>query len=331
MSYAFKSRLAAIEWQAYQLGSLPIRAVSVCPRAAKIATAYFYERRICGWHTGIHDGLVLVRPEAASVEPSSVVDELASCLPAFDIATAQIVGLSLPPAASERSTQLALGLEDKMLSRVTREVLPLSDTLEEFVRDLGQGRRRNFVNCRKRARLEGFEFTYATSVAFPLDPQLAMLARQNMPHPIKPRALHEQMRFVATHERQFHLTMRNSQRRIVSIAGGFFVDDLALLLYQANDVAYKALNPSLMVRAHLIESLLLQNIHYLAFVGGCSGSLMHSCEATGIIEIMLVRDTVFANAKHVVSKAIAGPHSRRARLSPIYISTAGLAAPSLAP
>jgi hypothetical protein len=46
---------------------------------------------------------------------------------------------------------------------------------------------------------------------------------------------------------------------------------------------------------------------------------------------MLVRDTSFANVKHVVSKAIAGPHSRRARLSPIYISTAGLAAPDLAP
>src|SRR5580700_2824338 len=152
LSYFLKSRLAAIELQAYQLDSLPIRAAPVCSRAENIASAYFYERRICGWRTGVHDGVVLVRPEAASAEPRSVLDELASCLPGFDIATVQIIGLGSRPVATGGPTRPARGLEEKMLSRITQEVLPLSETLDGFVRDLGQGRRRNFINCRKRAR-----------------------------------------------------------------------------------------------------------------------------------------------------------------------------------
>jgi hypothetical protein len=329
LSHVLKSRLAAIELQAYQLNSLPIRVAPICSRAESIATAYFYERRICGWRTGVHDGVVLLRPEAASADPDSVLDQLASCLPGFDIATVEIIGLDASPAAIERPVRPGRGLEEKLVSRITREVLPLSDTFERFVRDLGQGTRRNFVNCRKRARAEGFEFTYETSMSFPLEPQLATLARQNMPHPIKPRALREQIRFVATHDHQFHVTMRNSRHDIVSIAGGFFIDDLALLMYQNNDVGYRTLNPSLMLRAYLIEALISQNVHHLAFVGGCSGLLLHSCEAAAIAEIMLVRNALFANVKHLVSKTIAGPQSRRARLSPIYVPTTGFAAPAL--
>jgi len=142
------------------------------------------------------------------------------------------------------------------------------------------------------------------------------MAKRNMPLPTRPRRLSKTIRFVARRPRQFHASLCQSGGKPISIAAGFVEDDLALMIYQVNDRAYRALNPSLMLRTFLVEHLIELGIRHLAFVGGCAGVLLHQCTIVPMEELLLVCKTITGRIKYLSGATLADPTNRIARLTP---------------
>ncbi len=74
------------------------------------------------------------------------------------------------------------------------------------------------------------------------------------------------------------------------------------------------LSPSLMTRSMLIQHLISQGVREIAFVGGCSGVLVHSCDRVRAADMLVVRTSASGIVKHWLARKI-DPKGRVARLS----------------
>lgn len=280
-----------------------------------------YERRVRGWRTGIYDGALLLSPSASTGQTHSQLDALASTWPDVDAITLRILDTGGPTELADRSQENRLSLEQATQQYKFREVMPLADAYESFLRRLGKHTRRNIVHVQNQARRDAINF-YFTTKALSVDSSiLSALAKLNMPFATNPRRLLNTIQFLATKPRPFQAYLsRSADDCPFSVTGGFIDGDLALMTYQINLRRSRNLSPSLMLRSFLVQALIERGVRSLAFVGGCSGLLLHQCEVVPGAEILLVRRRLIARVKHRVCTMIAEPMSRIARLAPRYIA-----------
>ena len=71
--------------------------------------------------------------------------------------------------------------------------------------------------------------------------------------------------------------LKNSQGEFISLVGGWYLGDRAIVLVQLNDQRYTRESISLVTRSYLIESCINRNFAELVFWGGTSKQLSSYC------------------------------------------------------
>ena len=143
--------------------------------------------------------------------------------------------------------------------------------------------------------------------------ELAELCQQNMPTPVSMRRISNALKLIGAQPNPYRAQVRDADGRLISVAGGFIHGDLALMLYQVNHQAQRALSPSLMLRSFIIEQLIANAVRKVGFVGSCAGLLLHACERVPAVEILIAHQSPISRLKLFACRA-AQPHSRIAQL-----------------
>jgi hypothetical protein len=282
------------------------------------ATMHVFERGLGGVSTGVSDAVVLLPERVDRFDAASLAGQVASVVRA-DLIMVRVVGtvpLSASPQAKLRFALSDDGCRCKVVGeyRDVRQVLGLEATYAEFLASLGRSRRRNIENCRKDADRLGLRFHYVPGGEVADAAELSELARHNMPTPTRLRSLAGAQSLIARQRLPFHTRLTRDDGRLVSAAGGFIDGRFACLLYQYNHRADRDLSPSLMMRSMLIERLISQRVREIAFVGGCSGVLVHSCDRVRAADMLVVRTSAGGLVKHWLARKL-DPKGRVARLS----------------
>jgi hypothetical protein len=319
LSHTQRSLLAEMKLRAHLYNS-PLQTMLVGPPAEPGGTIHICERRVGGWRTGIYDGAVLLSAAASSAHIRPWLASLAPTLADADAVTLRIIGPGMPTQA------LISSQENRRVVEVTgqpfkiREVMPLADTFESFLRGLGKHTRRNMVHAQSRAHRDGIKFCFTTAESSVDRSRLLTVAKLNIPFPTKPRQLLSTIQFLAAQPRPFQAHLSQLADHPFSIAGGFIEGDLALMNYQINNRIFRNLSPSLMLRSFLVQALIERGVRYLAFVGGCAGPLYHQCTVVPAAEVLMMRRTSVARAKHFACRMIGNPKDRFRRLTPQFIT-----------
>jgi len=283
-----------------------------------------FERRVGGLGTDIHDGVAILTP-SSSLEAPLPSDTLAKAVGNRGVSTLQVLGQGLTADLESGARSKRGGSQETLNLSTVQEVMPLEHTYDGLLRRLGKHTRRNILQCRKWASSNAITFHYSPSF-LPFDHSgLSVLASQNMPVRKNAGELLKTIQFATSRQQQFEASLTHPTGKPFSVAGGFIEGDLALMVYQINDRAYRTLNPSLMLRGFLIEHLIERGARHLAFVGGCAGVLNHQCVTVPVAELLLVRKTISAQIRHRVGAMLADTTSRLVRLAPRFIGILALA------
>jgi hypothetical protein len=309
---------AEIELQAHRYNS-QLQTMQIGFPSEQDGIIHKYERRVRGWRTGIYDGAVLLPFATSSVKARLRLDALTSALSDTDVITLRILGTEAVPTETvdnpSPKDQSSAG-ETAQQYRI-REVMPLADTYERYLRGLGKHTRRNIVHCQTQARRDAIKFDFTIAVSAVDRSRLSALAKLNMPFATKPRRLMNVIQFLASQAQPFQAYLtRLGDDHPFSITGGFIEGDLALMTYQINIRSSRTLSPSLMLRSFLVQALIERGVRNLAFVGGCAGLLYHQCTAVPAGEVLLVRRTFIGRTKHLACSMIADSKNRITRLTP---------------
>jgi hypothetical protein len=305
------SLLAELELQAFWHGDR----ISVAPlelAGRKAGTIYSYERRLLGLRLGIRHGVMLLDAAPERLPIGALADQVSDAAPA-DLATYRIAGPAGIDLADRTCVVRARQTTSVTVALDTQEVLALGPSFDAFVESLGRSTRRNHRACRRVAAEAAIRFGWSTEGPATDPQELKQLCRCNMPTPSSARHISRMHRFISGKPRCFHATMRSAGGQLISAAGGFLEGDLALLLYQYNHSGYRALNPSLMMRSFMIERLCDEAIRRLAFVGKCSGLLLHACEPALAAEMLIMRNSVRSRLKKLACR-IGKPAGKTGRL-----------------
>jgi hypothetical protein len=166
--------------------------------------------------------------------------------------------------------------------------LPLPDTYNGFLERLGSTTRHNFRYYRKRFESSGHRFVDA----LPLDElRVAMLALQpnSKFHARMPKAQVEQhFNMVAASRRPLAIGLRHRQGEWMSVIGGWYRPDGAVLCFQYNnerDFGRDSL--SVVLRSYLIELLIRKGLPQLVIWGGTKAPLSRYVTCPSTISVRL--------------------------------------------
>jgi hypothetical protein len=194
---------------------------------------------------------------------------------------------------TERRRLLVVGM-----ARATREVLPLSDTYEEFLKGLGQGTRRNVHRYGQRARKAGIKFTlfegFLPEASY--DRVFALCAR-NGPAPFAPASVLAWRNRFSKQGGQFYSTLSTGSGELISLCRGFIWGGSAVIPYQLNSRDHYDVSPSLIHRCHLIERLIPMGVREIIFTDGCEGLLRNACLENHGSSALVIPLTPIAMAK----------------------------------
>ena len=271
---------------------------------AVVATAYRFERRLLGWASGFHDGVIVL---STAWDPSLLpwlchrIRDFAVC----DLATFRVVGPGLATPARPAQMVCNRVMTAIMSGRVVQEVMPLDDGVAERLEQKARGESRRGGPDLNEPGLHGaFRFVAGATAAARRDDSLY--------RPFGKFASIE--RFLAAQPRSYHASLVRHDGQLNSVASGFIEGDLALIAYQLDLRADRILNLSLILRSLLIRRLIDEGARALAFIGGCAGPLFCDCEPVPAAELLMIENTRAAHLKHR-AHLLAQPMGRLARLS----------------
>jgi len=306
------SRRVEIEAQALLNGS-PIEVGTLRMAGREAGTILLYQRRLSGLATGIGDGVVLLHAGSEIPSDASIADQLMRATP-FDLTTFRIVGGTAMGSTPERLFRRDGRMQSVTIRHDVQEALPLGSDYTEFLKTLGRGTRRNVENCRQQAKQRGVRFEWFADGSEANQTELKELCRNNMPTTLPTRRLNSVRRLIASQAHPYRADIRSADGQLISAAGGFIRDGVALMLYQFNHRAHRSFSPSLTLRSFIVEQLNSEGIRDLAFVGSCSGLLRHACERAPGTEILVTRNSLLSSIKLDLCR-FAEPRSRIAYLS----------------
>ncbi len=317
LSSVQRSLLSELELKAeWRRCPLMISSVNVSPRLS--APMHSFDRRWGGVRTGVSDAVVLLPEGVDCFDPERLASQVAATLRA-DLTMVRVVStqpLSAPPHMQRRHVSTHHGRRGKIWAeyRDIRQVLRLETSFQAFLAKLGRGTRRNVETCRHNASRLGMNFRCVLGGLAVDTTALAELAQHNMPNPTQPRKLAGVFSVISRQSLPFHAGLTGADGRLISVAGGFIDGSLACLLYQCNHRADRDLGPSLIMRSILIEQLISDGVRELAFVGGCSGVLVHACDRVRAADMLVVQTSLKGVAKHWLAQTF-DQRGRVARLS----------------
>lgn len=312
-----RSLIADVEIKAHGNGA-PLQIIPLRLNGVIAAKIYCFERRLGGLRTGLHDGVVIL----SSPWQSGLMPWLCHRLQDFvasDLATFRIIADEATPIALEEVVIRNRNMMASTNDFAFQEILPLPESFDDFLEQFGRSTRRNVMRGLDAISGAGMIFQFAAEPHSVQGRELRRLARKNIPYRQSIRKLTKVQDFVASQPRPFAVSLRDSDQRLISAAGGFVEDGCAYLAYQANHRDYRHMNPSLSLRALLVEQLIAAGVDSLAFIGSCAGSLLRYCERVKGAELLVTRHSLLARAKHLASFWLQ-PKSRIGQLTEAFLA-----------
>jgi hypothetical protein len=181
-----------------------------------------------------------------------------------------------------------LDVHFKRISAHARLTLPRS--YEEFLRSLSYATRRHFRYYRRRSDTRGNQYLEQLSVdeLHRAAWELRTKSRRQTPS----WALRRMLKMVAATASPFIVGLKSQDGKWLSVAGGCYRSDSAVMFFQLNnDLEFKQESISLVLRTHLIESLIRQRTKELLFLGGVGPPLSRYCSPVRAIEVHLDKKT----------------------------------------
>ena len=269
------------------------RVVVVRRGDAIIGVVYGKERRVGGFSTGIvyGDGRLgsLVVAEAADREEIIII----AITSLFALANVRAVRLAIPPGDVEaRAVGRAQRLVPFDLGYAvaspfdSHACLPLPDDYQKFLRVLGPKTRHNFRYYRRKCDAAGHAYVHGLSVQDLQRAATDLRAKSRIP--IRRQAIERAMNVLMAADRPWAVGLRHRDGSWLSVAGGWFSGHRAILFLQLNnDRDHDVASLSVVLRAHLIETLIRNGTPELVFWSGCAAPLSRYTIPIPTIEVYL--------------------------------------------
>ena len=269
------------------------RVVVVRRGDAIIGVVYGKERRVGGFSTGIvyGDGRLgsLVVAEAAYREEIIII----AIRSLFALANVRAVRLAIPPGDVEAR---AVGRAQRLVpfdlgyavasTFDSHACLPLPDDYQKFLRVLGPKTRHNFRYYRRKCDAAGHAYVHGLSVQDLQRAATDLRAKSRIP--IRRQAIERAMNVLMAADRPWAVGLRHRDGSWLSVAGGWFSGNRAILFLQLNnDRDHDVASLSVVLRAHLIETLIRNGTPELVFWSGCAAPLSRYTSPIPTIEVYL--------------------------------------------
>jgi hypothetical protein len=155
--------------------------------------------------------------------------------------------------------------------------LRLPRTYDEFLVRMGPQLRRNFRRYRRRSEMTGNEFS--PDHAFPDFCTAARRLFPNSAFATSERDLERCLAMIESMPSRLLIGLRGRNGESISLAGGWYVGDRAILNMQLNDRRFGRDSLSLVLRSYLIEALIRRGFRELVFWAGTSPPLSFYSES----------------------------------------------------
>jgi hypothetical protein len=257
-----------------------IARVVVVRRGAIVAgVVYTKERRIGGFRTGIvyGDGRLENLVVADPAERAAIL--VAAITALFKSRRTRAVRLAVPTGGVDARAIAAAPLAPRFdrgygaASHFDLHArLKLPNDYQEFLRRLGPKTRHNFRYYRRKFDVAGHVYAEDLSLLDFRRAATELRARSHMP--IGRAAISRAVTLLSACERPWASGLRHRDGRWLSVAGGWFDGDRAFLFMQVNcDRDHECASPSVVHRAHLIETLIRRGTPELVFWSGVAPPL----------------------------------------------------------
>lgn len=193
------------------------------------------------------------------------------------------------------------------LPKRTREILPLAESYEKFLKNLGKHTRRNVRRTRERADALAIRFTL-----FPNRPpddyfgEILEMCKRNGPRAVPESEMRGWEQRISKQNGHFYSTLATKDGYVLSFCRGFIWGKSAIIPYQLNDRDHYDKNPSLLHRAFLAESLVQRGVREMIFPNGCAGLLKNACLPNVGSTVVVFPLSVVTLVKAAVSLSLRG-------------------------
>lgn len=242
----------------------------VVSEGARIAGLLYAKERVLagiGTRVAFADDALNAMVVAAAEEREAVI------VSAVETLLRQMIGLRLVVPSSW------LPLLEKMRANADVDIRPahrhamlaLQPRYEDFLVRLGPRTRRNLRYYRRKMEQAGSRFRGTLPFA-----DFAAASRALFPNAAYASSrpnLDRCLAMIEAMSRPLMIGLQNSRGEWVSLAGGWYAGERAILLTQLNDRAYTRESISLVMRSYLIETLISEGIRELVFWEGTSAPL----------------------------------------------------------
>lgn len=248
--------------------------VAVVSQGSRVAgLLYARERMVAGIPTGIVLGddtlgtMVVARPDEAESVLHCAVETLLKHKAAlrFRVASDHLALLQTETAKANAEIH---SYREEFHSH-----LELARTYDEFLGKFRSHTRHNFCRYRRRSELAGNEFCPDLSFA-----DFCAAAKGLFPKETYARHesnFHQCVAMIEAMPSQILVGLRRSTGEWVSLAGGWYAGDRAVLNMQLNDRTCAKESVSLVLRSYLIEQLINRGIREVVFLAGTSAPLSY--------------------------------------------------------
>ena len=255
------------------------RVVVVRRGDAVVGVVYGKERRIGGFSTGIIYGdgrlgnLVVAQP---ADREDVVIVAIASL---FKLSHVRAVRLAIPPgkvearAVAKAQPLVPFDLGYSVASPFDSHArLPLPSDYQAFLGCLGPKTRHNFRYYRRKFDAAGHAYVHDLSLQDLRRAATGLRAKSRIP--IRQGAIERALNLLIATDRPWAAGLRHRDGNLLSVAGGWFSGARAILFLQLNnDHDHDVASLSVVLRAHLIETLIRSGTPELVFWSGCAPPL----------------------------------------------------------
>ena len=264
--------------------------VAVSRGAEIIGLAYFKERRIVSFGTGILYGDATLNDMVLSSAADRAKVFYASIRAVLQQRGVRALRLLVPPDGVELTALRQISesgpVECTHAPGENHWSLFLPDRYESFLESLGQKTRRNFRYYRRRFEQAGHQYVES------IDPgEFACAAYEFLGKSVVGAAgdgIARALRIFAAVDRPLLVGLRHRDGTWLSIVGGWYESDSLVFFFQMNDDTGHAEDSlSLVMRAYVIENMIAQNIRTLRFWAGIGAPLRRSCVPVPAVKVFL--------------------------------------------
>ena len=283
----------------------------VVRRGERIAgVVYAKERRCAGAPTGLLclDGRLGTMTVADPADAEEVLRVAIQAL--FAIRRVVEIRLLIPPAGLEAravaSASSLMNLDVGSSAPDPHARLPLPGDYEQFLSALGYKTRRNFRYYRRKFDEAGHAYVPELSGA---DVRSAVAALRTKCHiPSRRSEIHRALNVVAAADRPWAVALKHRSGEWLSVAAGWYSGDAATMFFQLNnDIEHGEASLSVVLRAKLIEMLIVRGVRDLVFWSGSAPPLSRYAKEIPAVALHLdSRTPAWRLARFVIR--VAGSH-----------------------